>query len=117
VGLRSPRDEELLGYVEVEDLAVMGSGDYERFFVKNGKRYHHILDPKTGYPALGLRSVTLIHKDPMVADAWCTALFALGPQGGLEMVEELSGMEAIMVTSSGEKLYSSGLKGAVKGIQ
>ncbi len=114
VGIRDPRREDLLGYLEVEDLAVMGSGDYERFFIKDGKRYHHIFDPKTGYPAEGVTGTTLIHPDPLVADAWNTAIFVLGPKKGLEMVEKLPAMEAIMVTTEGETLYSSGLKNALK---
>jgi thiamine biosynthesis lipoprotein len=116
VGIRSPRGEDLLGYVEAEDLAVMGSGDYERFFLKDGKRYHHIFDPKTGYPAEGVSGTTLIHPDPLVADAWNTAIFVLGPQKGLEMVEKMPAMEAIMVTTAGETLYSSGLKNALKAV-
>lgn len=114
VGIRSPRGEDLLGYLEVEDLAVMGSGDYERFFIKDGKRYHHIFNPKTGYPAEGVSGTTLVHPDPMVADAWNTAIFVLGPEKGLEIVENMPGMEAIMVTTAGEILYSSGLKNALK---
>ena len=112
VGLRNPRGDNLLGYLEVEDLAVMGSGDYERFFMKDGKRYHHIFNPKTGYPAEGVRSTTLIYEDPMAADAWNTAIFVLGPKDGLKRVEKIPGMEAVMVASSGEILYSSGLKDA-----
>ena len=112
VGIRSPRADGILGYLEVEDLAVMGSGDYERFFIENGKRYHHIFDPRTGYPAEGLISTTLIHPDPMVADAWNTAIFVLGPEKGLEWVEKISAMEAVMVTADGEILYSTGMKNA-----
>ena len=103
-----------MGYLEVADLAVMGSGDYERFFEERGKRYHHIFNPKTGYPAEGVSGVTLIHPNPTAADAWNTALFVLGPEKGLEIVEKTPGMEAIMVTTSGEKLFSSGLKNALK---
>ncbi len=114
VGIRSPRGEDLLGYLEVEDLAVMGSGDYERFFIKDGRRYHHVFNPETGYPAEGLTGVTVISADPVVADAWATALFVMGPEKGLEIVEKVPGMETIMVTTSGEILYSSGLKNALK---
>jgi len=117
VGIKDPKGgEALLGYMEVEDLAVMGSGDYERFFEKDGKRYHHIFDPKTGYPAEGLSGTTLIHPDPVAADAWNTALFVLGPEKGLELVEKTPGMEAIMVTTSGKIIYSSGLKTGLKPI-
>ncbi len=113
VGIRSPRGDNLLGYVEVEDLAVMGSGDYERFFVKDGKRYHHIFNPRTGYPVEGVSGTTLIHADPMLADAWNTAVFVLGPEMGLKRVEKIPEMETIMVTTSGEIIYSTGLKNAL----
>ena len=109
VGIRHPRKEGLLGYVEVQDMAVMGSGDYERFFIQDGTRYHHILDPKTGYPATELSSATIIYSDPVIADAWATALFVKGPVDGLALAEEMPGMEAIMVTVSGDVRSSSGL--------
>ena len=113
VGLRNPRGNDILGYVEVEDLAVMGSGDYERFFIKNNMRYHHIFNPKTGYPVQGVSSTTLIHPDPMVADAWNTAIFVLGPDKGLKLAEKIADMEAVMVTASGKITYTSGLKNAL----
>jgi thiamine biosynthesis lipoprotein len=116
VGIKDPRGEDLLGYLEVEDLAVMGSGDYERFFEKDGKRYHHIFSPKTGYPAEGLRGSTLVYADPTAADAWNTAIFVLGPEKGLERVERTPGMEVIMVTTSGKIIYSSGLMTGLKPI-
>jgi FAD:protein FMN transferase len=108
VGIRSPRGEDLLGYIEVEDVAVMGSGDYERFFIKDGVRYHHIIDPSTGYPAAGVTGVTVLCPDPMMADAWATALFVLGPDRGLEIVESEPDLETIMVRTNGELVVSSG---------
>lgn len=116
VGIRKARGEGLLGYLEVKDLAVMGSGDYERFFTADGKRYHHILDPHTGYPARGLAGITVVSPDPVLADAWATALFVMGPEKGLKMAEKLPDLEAIMVTDSGEVLSTSGLKGALKAV-
>lgn len=116
VGIRNPRGDKILGYLEVEDLAVMGSGDYERFFERDGKRYHHIFDPRTGYPAAGLSGTTLVHPDPMVADGWNTALFVLGPEKGLDLVERIPGMEVLMVTTAGKVVYSSGLAHALKAI-
>lgn len=110
VGIKDPRQEGVLGYVEVEDLAVLGSGDYERFFIQDDKRYHHIFNPKTGYPTEGVMSVTLIYSNPVVAQAWTKVPFVLGPKKGLELLEKISGMEAIIITASGEKLFSSGLK-------
>lgn len=117
VGIKNPRKEDLLGYVEAEDLAVMGSGDYERFFEAGGERYHHIIDPGTGYPSRGMSGITMFHLDPMAADAWNTALFVLGPEKGLAIVEKTPGMEAIMTTPSGEIIYSSGLAHGLKRIE
>jgi thiamine biosynthesis lipoprotein len=109
VGIRATRGEGLLGYLEVEDTAVMGSGDYERFFIHEGKRYHHIFDPRTGYPAEELSGITVISPDPTMADAWATALFVMGPQRGLQFAEQLADLEVIMVTVSGEVLHTSGM--------
>ena len=113
VGIKNPNAEGILGYLEVEDLAVMGSGDYERFFIEKGKKYHHIFDPRTGYPAEGLSGITLLHPDPMVADAWNTALFVMGPEKAMKLVEDTQSMETIMVTTSGEISFSSGLRGSL----
>lgn len=111
IGIRHPRKEGILGYIEVVDRAVMGSGDYERFFIKGGKRYGHIIDPKTGYPAKEAIGVTVIYPDPAAADAWGPALSILGP-AGLKIIEKIPGMEAVIVTGSGKILYTSGLRKA-----
>jgi len=113
IGIRDPRGEGIIGTVEVEDLAVMGSGDYQRFFMKDGQRFHHIFDPKTGFPARGVQSTTLLYADPMLADAWNTAIFVLGEEKGLAMIEQMPGIEAMMVTSEGKVRYSSGLANAL----
>lgn len=110
VGIRNPRADNLLGYIEVEDIAVMSSGDYERFFIYNGKRYHHIFNPKTGYPTEGISSVTLIYPEPILAQAWSKIPFVMGPKKGLELLGKIPNMEAIIVTDSGEILYSHNLK-------
>lgn len=109
IGIRHPRKKGILGYIEVVDQAVMGSGDYERFFIKGSKRYGHIIDPKTGYPAKEAMGVTVIYSDPAIADAWGPALSILGPSG-LKIIEKIPGMEAIIVTDSGKLLYTSGLE-------
>ena len=79
VGIRAPRGEGLLGWVELEDGAVSTSGDYERYFEYGGVRYHHLIDPRTGRPARGFRSVTVIAEDAVTADALATGLFVMGP--------------------------------------
>jgi len=102
--------------VEAADTSVIGSGDYERFFIKDGKRYHHIFDPKTGYPTEGVTGVTLIYPDPVAAQVWTKIPFVLGAKKGLELLESIPGMEAVIVTAAGEKLYSFGLKHTLKDV-
>ena len=110
VGIKDPRGTGLIGYIEVEDLAVMSSGDYERFFIEDGRRYHHILNPKTGYPTEGVAAVTLIYSDPISAQAWAKVPFILGARRGMDILERIPGMEVIIITAAGERLYSSAMK-------
>jgi thiamine biosynthesis lipoprotein len=80
IGIRHPRADGVIASVELgRDESVFTSGDYERYFLFRGKRYHHILDPRTGYPARGTASVTVISRDPGAADAAATALVVAGP--------------------------------------
>ena len=90
--------------------AVATSGDYERFFIKDGIRYHHILDPETGFPARGSRSVTIVADDPTGADALSTAVFVMGADKGMKLVEATEGVEAVIVDSSGNVTVSLGLQ-------
>lgn len=111
IGIRHPRKrEEVIGYVELHNKALDTSGDYERYFVKDGVRYHHIIDPKTGYPAEGLISVTVITEDPVRADALATAIFVMGPEKALEFVKKTKDIEVIMVTDKMNVLISPGAK-------
>jgi thiamine biosynthesis lipoprotein len=109
VGVQDPRrGNAMVAVASVKDKIVVTSGDYERFFVKNGKRYHHILDPRTGYPATGLRSVTIVATDGLTADALATAVLVLGPDEGLKLVESIQGIEALLIDSAGRVRLSSG---------
>ncbi|MFO7674858.1 MAG: FAD:protein FMN transferase [bacterium] len=109
VGIRSPRGGEIIAVVRAEDLAVVSSGDYERFFTDaDGSTYCHIFDPRTARPARALAGVTVVAADPVLADAWATALFVLGPSA-LELVEATDGIEALFVTPGLELTASSGL--------
>lgn len=117
VGIRDPRKKGILGYVEVENLSVISSGDYERSFKKGGRRYHHIFNPKTGYPTEGVSSVTLIHPDPVLGQALSKAPFILGPQKGLELLEKIPGMQAIIITDSGQILHSQEFSCPIKGFK
>jgi len=110
VGIKDPRGDGLMGFVELENSAIVTSGDYEKYFEKDGVRYPHILDPKTGYPSRGLQSVTVTGPETVRADAWSTALFVLGPVKGLEIIEKTPDYEALFITDKGEKIFSSGMK-------
>jgi thiamine biosynthesis lipoprotein len=118
VGIRNPRaenDSYYIGVVSVSDKAIVTSGDYERNFEKDGIRYHHILDPKTGYPSnSGLISATIVADSSIDADALSTATFVLGLENGMKLVESLEGVDAIFITDSSEIYTTSGLKKSFK---
>jgi len=102
-GIQDPdrKDAAVLRLRVRKDCAVVTSGDYERFFEFRGKRYHHILDTRTGYPAVGVRSVTVMAADPAVADAYATAFFVLGPERASRIVTEIPGVAFILIDEKG----------------
>ena len=110
IGIRNPRGEGIIGTFDISDLAVVTSGDYERFFEQDGVRYHHILNPATGYPARGLASVTVITKDPAIADALSTAIFVMGQEKGLKFLETTGMAEAVIVTDDNQMFTTKGLR-------
>jgi thiamine biosynthesis lipoprotein len=115
VGIRDPRDPDgTLGYLEVQDEAVVTSGDYERFFMHEGRRYHHIIDPRTGTPAWGCRSITVVSDRATEADAVATAAFVLGPLKGFEFLESREGVEGLIVDDRGRRYVTSGLADKIK---
>lgn len=101
VGVRDPRGapEQVFAVAELRDRTFSTSGDYERFFVKDGRRYHHILDPDSGMPATGVRSVTVLAPKAVIADALSTAVFLLGETRGMALVESIPTVSAVMVTA------------------
>jgi FAD:protein FMN transferase len=115
VGIRDPRGgpDDAFARVEVRDASLSTSGDYESFFVVDGVRYHHILDPRTGWPARGLRSATVIAADATLADALSTALIALGAERGMAVAERL-GVEAVLIDAEGRVAVTAGLAGALE---
>jgi thiamine biosynthesis lipoprotein len=99
VGVQDPRDPSQL-FLKLrlaENVAVATSGDYQRYFEVDGVRYHHLLDPRTGYPARAASSATVIAPDCATADAWATAVFVLGPAAGIAALEEQPGLEGVIV--------------------
>lgn len=101
IGIRHPRKSgQVLGYLALNGpMSIVTSGDYERFFIYQGRRYHHILDPASGMPAHKAQSATVLHPSASVADAWSTALFVLGPKG-LARLQQLR-MPALVVDTQG----------------
>lgn len=99
IGIQSPKDaDKIIGVISAENLAVITSGDYQRYFELNGTRYHHILDPKTGYPANnGLHSVTVIGENAALCDALATAAFVAGLDKGTELLKKYN-VRGIFVT-------------------
>src|SRR5690606_37079401 len=114
LGIRHPRRAgQILGILHVSDAAVATSGDYERYFEYEGVRYSHIVDPRTGWPAMELASVTVVAPHGVWADALSTAVFVLGKEEGLALLESLPGVEGILVDKDLNVLITSGLEGKV----
>jgi len=111
IGIQHPRaPEKLLAVLSVSDAAMATSGDYERFFFHQGKRYHHLLNPKTGFPAEECQSVTVLSKEATLADGLSTAIFVLGPERGVALCQTMEGVECLMVDKNGKVLMTPGLK-------
>ncbi|MBO7710513.1 MAG: FAD:protein FMN transferase [Lachnospiraceae bacterium] len=115
IGIRRPFGEsayDLIQVVPASDMSVITSGTYERYFEKDGVIYHHILDPETGYPVEnGLTSVTILSADGTDGDALSTTCFALGLEDGMDLIESLDGIEAMMIDEDGNIHASSGWTG------
>lgn len=111
IGIQKPFDEsgEAITSVQLKDQTVVTSGIYERYFKKNGKLYHHILDPRTGYPCENnLYSVSIITDSSTKADALSTTCFLLGYEKGMELIQSTDGVEAIFITDD-EKVHKIGI--------
>jgi len=115
IGVRHPRDQnKVIAVLQSKDGAVVTSGDYERSFEVDGESYHHILDPKSGMPAVQLASVTIVAETAIAADALSTTVFVLGPAEGLALIERLPGVEGVLITPDLEIIVSSGLSDLIE---
>ncbi len=113
IGIQNPLDSRgsYLGTLAIGPEAVVTSGIYERFFIQDGKRYHHILDPVTGYPVdNNLLSITIVTAKGIEADAYSTVVFSEGLQEGMSLIESKADLEGIFVTKEKKIYISSGLK-------
>ncbi|MBI1820373.1 MAG: FAD:protein FMN transferase [Nitrospirae bacterium] len=114
VGIKHPRQPgKVLATIDLSNQAISTSGDYERFFIKDGIRYHHLLDPKTLQPARGCQSVSIIAGDGTMSDALSTGIFIMGPEKGMALIEKLPHIGGVIVDQNGKILISSNLKNKI----
>ncbi|HSW52521.1 MAG TPA: FAD:protein FMN transferase [Sulfuricaulis sp.] len=115
IGIRHPRRPgELLATVELKRGWVVTSGDYERYFIRDGRRYHHILDPRTGFPAAGPQQVTLVGEELSNLNGFSSAIMVLGTEKGRELLGRLAGVEALIVEPDGRVWLTPGSEARFK---
>ncbi|BDD11486.1 FAD:protein FMN transferase (plasmid) [Fulvitalea axinellae] len=102
--------KKVFSWMPLDGRAVVTSGDYEKFVTLEGKRYSHIIDPRTGYPSHGTVSVTVITRNAEIADALATSIFVMGPKVGLDLVNQLKGIDCIIVDERGKVRASDNLQ-------
>ena len=111
IGIRHPRREDvLLGTVELTQGWVVTSGDYERYFFRDGKRYHHILDPRTGYPTEGPQQVTLVANDFKRVNGYTLAIMVRGTVWGRDLIAQTPGLSGLIVNQAGQLWSSPGME-------
>lgn len=110
VGITHPvNKEKVFSWLPVVESSVATSGNYERFFQYEGKKYTHIIDPRTGYPTTGTKSVTVFAKSAELCDALATAVFVMGVDSGVHMINQLDGVEVVIVDNADKIHKSSGI--------
>lgn len=112
IGLQHPRKpESVLASFSLSGKAVATSGDYQKYFDQEGIRYHHIMNPKTGYPVTGIMSATVVTDTVMDADALSTAVFVMGVEKGLAFIDSLENTEGLIIDQDGAPHFSQGMRG------
>lgn len=115
IGLRDPRSpERLLGTLELSDGVVASSGDYERAFMHEGKRYHHVLDPSTGLPTQGVRGVTMLARTTQAVNGWGATAMLVGASKGRRLLSGLPGVESLIVDAHAGTWMSAGMRDQLK---
>ncbi|MBN2379351.1 FAD:protein FMN transferase [candidate division WOR-3 bacterium] len=107
IGIRHPRKQGLIGIVKIPRGAIATSGDYENFYIEDGIRYHHLIDPSTGEPARKAVSATVIAQTALQADAWATALFVMG-KAGIDTLNTLAELEGLVILADGSMVMTDG---------
>ena len=105
--------EDIMATIELRDMAISTSGDYERYFILNGRRYHHLLNPDTGYPAEESQSVSIITNKALFTDAFATGVFILGPEKGMRVLEKM-GFDGVIVDNQGKVHITPNIRGKVE---
>jgi len=110
VGIARPdQTHTILGWLQASETSVVTSGNYEKYFMYQGKRYAHIIDPKTGYPTTGVKSATIVCPNAELADALATSMFVLGEKEGTELINHLNGIESLIITDDDRLVASKNL--------
>ena len=107
IQISNPKDKtKVLGWIQLNNLSIVTSGDYEKYFTNNGIRYAHIIDPRTGYPVTRVKSVTIISPDAELSDALATSVCVMGVEKGLELINKLNEVEC-MIVDANDKIFTS----------
>ncbi|HKL91237.1 MAG TPA: FAD:protein FMN transferase, partial [Allomuricauda sp.] len=110
VGIANPLSKDkVFSWLPIIESSVATSGNYEKYIELDGKRYSHIIDPRTGYPTRGINSVSIFAKQAELCDALATAVFTMGRDVGLHMINQIDGVEAVVVDSENKVHKSSGI--------
>ena len=100
----------VFSWLPIKNKSIVTSGNYERFINFDGKSYSHIIDPRTGYPSQGILSVTIITENAELADALATSVFVLGEEIGMNMINQLKGVDCIIINSDNKIIKSKNIK-------
>jgi FAD:protein FMN transferase len=115
IGVQDPRNPRgIIAVANVSNRVIVTSGDYERCFFQEGKRYHHILDPAVGYPAEGLQSVTILAADGITAEPLAVGVFVMGLEKGLKFIDGRPGLEGLLVDEKGEMHMTPGARSVIE---
>jgi len=110
IAIRDPRDaKRVVAVLPLQDTSISTSGDYERYFERDGVRHHHLIDPKTGTSPRALHSVTILAADGLTSEALSKSVFVMGLERGMRLVESQTGVDAVVVDAAGTLHFSSGL--------